>query len=402
MLGIWSDRSPRLATALAILTLSMAGIAPSWAQDEGAPAASPDVRAPAISTVEATEAEVIATVPVTGSLIAREEIVVGVDVEGFRIIEIMAEAGDRVEAGDVLARLDPATIDIQLAQNTSQIARADAAIAQARASIAQAEASKIQADAALERTQSLTGSGVTSQDVLDQRVSAAATAAAQLNSAKQGLELALADKALTEAQRRELELTLSKTEIRAPAAGVVLSRAARIGAVASPAAEPLFRIAEEGDIELAADVTEMDLATIEVGMPVSVRPAGFSDPISGTVRLISPQVDNATRLGTVRVALDAERTLRPGVFARGDIETARSTGITIPLSALVTIDGRATVQAVVDGVIETRDVETGLRTASTIEIVSGLEAGEAVVRRAGTFVRDGDRVTAVAFAEEGL
>jgi HlyD family secretion protein len=402
MVGIKSDRRLWLASALALLMFSIAGMAPATAQEEGAAPATSEVRAPAISTVEAVEAEVVATVPVTGSLIAREEIVVGVDVEGFRIVELLVEAGDAVEAGDVLARLDPATIDIQLAQNASQLARADAAIAQARASIAEAEASKIQADAALERTRSLTGSGVTSQDVLDQRVSAAASASAQLNSAEQGLELALADKALTEAQRRELELTLFKTEIKAPASGIVLSRTARIGAVASPAADPLFRIAEAGDIELAADVTEMDLARIETGMPVTVRPAGFSEAVTGTVRLISPQVDSATRLGTVRIALDAEATLRPGIFARGNIEVARSTGVTIPLSALVTIDGRATVQAVIDGVIETRDVETGLRTASTIEIRSGLEAGEAVVRRAGTFVRDGDRVTAVAFAEEGL
>jgi HlyD family secretion protein len=65
------------------------------------------------------------------------------------------------------------------------------------------------------------------------------------------------------------------------------------------------------------------------------------------------------------------------------------------------IDGEATVQAVVDGRIETRTVTTGLRTADRVEVLTGLEAGEVIVRRAGSFVRDGDAVTAVAQAESG-
>lgn len=390
------------AFALLLATTMMAGMPPSFAQEE-APAAEGAVAetAPAISTVEASTEEIVATTTVTGSLIAREEVIVGVDVEGFKIVELLAEVGDVVEAGDVLARLDAATIDIQLAQNTSQLARADAAIAQARASIAQAEAAKVEADAALARTQDLTSRGVTAQEILDQRISAAATATAQLNSARQGLEQAIADKALVEAQREELELNRSKTEIKAPASGIVLSRTARIGAIASPASEPLFRLAAEGDVELSAEVSEVGLAQLEVGMPVKVVPAGFDSAIDGEIRLIAPRIDPVTRLGEVRVSLDGTATLRPGAFARGTVEVARSTGVVVPLSALVSTDGTSTVQVVADGHIDTREVETGLRTAELIEIRSGVRPGDIVVRRAGSFVRDGDQVKAVAFAQEG-
>ena len=389
------------AFALLFLASPMAvGIAPSFAQEPASEGAAAET-VPAISTVEATTQEIVATTTVTGSLVAREEVIVGVDVEGFKIVELFAEVGDTMEAGDVLARLDAATIDIRLAQNTSQLARADAAIAQARASIAQAEAAKVEADAALARTQDLTGRGVTAQEILDQRVSAAASAQAQLNSARQGLELAIADKALVEAQRAELELNRAKTEIKAPASGIVLSRSAKIGAIASPASEPLFRLAADGDVELSAEVSEVGLAQLAIGMPVDVVPAGFDDAINGEIRLIAPRIDPLTRLGEVRVALDAERTLRPGAFARGTVEIARSTGLVVPLSALVSAEGRATVQVVVGGRIETHEVETGLRTADLIEIRSGLKPGDIVVRRAGSFVRDGDQVKAVAFAEEG-
>jgi HlyD family secretion protein len=378
-----------------MLSLCLGGASSAHAQE--APAA--DIRAPSISTVQATRDMIVQSTLVTGTLVAREEIVVGVDVEGFKITEILVEEGDEVAAGDVLVRLDAATIDVQLAQNTSQLARSDAAIAQARAAIAQAEAAKIEADAALVRTRDLTDRGVTAQDALEQRVAAAAAASAQLNSAEQGLALALADKTLVEAQRREIELRLSKTEIKAPAAGIVLQRTARIGAVASAAAGPLFRLAEDGLIELQADVTETDLAALEPGMRVAVLPAGFSQAVDGEIRLVAPEIDRASRLGTVRVALDPSANLRVGSFARGTVELARSEGVTIPLSALVTTGGEARVQAVVDGRIETRIVVTGLRTADQIEIRSGLEPGETIVRRAGSFVRDGDQVTAVAFAD---
>src|SRR3979409_2384228 len=97
--------------------------------------------APVATTLARAERHSITeTLAVTGSLAAREEIVVGAEVDGLRIIELRADGGDRVEQGQVLARLDGAMLRTQLAQNTSTIAKAEASIAQARASIAAAQA----------------------------------------------------------------------------------------------------------------------------------------------------------------------------------------------------------------------------------------------------------------------
>ncbi|MCW1839490.1 efflux RND transporter periplasmic adaptor subunit [Prosthecomicrobium hirschii] len=359
------------------------------------------VKPPAIAVVPAETREVVETVMVAGSLLPREEVVVGVDIDGLRILDLGADVADRVTAGQVVARLADDTIRTQLAQNASNIARADAAIAQARSNIANAEAAEVEASAALERAKPLRERGIISQEVFEQRTSAARGAAARLEAARAALDVAHADRAVLVAAGREIELRLGKTEIKAPTAGIVLARSARIGAVAGGSGEPLFRIARDGKIELEADVPEGQISKLRLGQPVDVTPAGFNAPIRGEIRLLSPQIDTTTRLGRVRVALPADAAVRSGSFARGTIETARRSGVSVPRSAVMTERGHATVQAVKDGRIETRKVEVGLSGDGRVLILSGIEAGEQVVVKAGTFVRHGDQVTpVVAKAEE--
>ncbi|WP_181708044.1 efflux RND transporter periplasmic adaptor subunit [Chthonobacter rhizosphaerae] len=394
------SRSPILSALLGATILIAAPAAPAAAADP-APAAATAPKPPAISVVTASRQEIVAEAVVTGSLVPRDEVAVGVDLDGLRIEAYTAEEGDTVAAGDVLVRLATDTIEIQLAQNTSQVARAEAAIAQAKAQIAEVEASEAEAAAALVRARSLNEKGFTSQEVLDQRVAAAESAKARLSSARQGLMLAEADLALTRAQRAELELRRSKTEIRAPAGGLVLTRSAKVGSIVSPGGGALYTIARDGLIELDADVTETALSRIAVGMKTAVTPAGFGEPVEGSIRLISPQVDPATRLGRVRIALPRHDALKTGAFARGVVEIARSTGVVVPVSAVL-IDGKsATVQVVKDGRIETRTVTLGLSGDGVLEIRDGVAEGETIVARAGTFVRDGDLVTPVAAVNEG-
>src|SRR4030081_777462 len=102
--------------------------------------------APVATTLARAERHSITeTLAVTGSLAAREEIVVGAGGDGLRIVEILADVGDGVEQGQVLARLDGNMLRIQLAQNTSTIAKAEASIGQVRASIAETQAAEAEA-----------------------------------------------------------------------------------------------------------------------------------------------------------------------------------------------------------------------------------------------------------------
>ncbi|MGU3492639.1 efflux RND transporter periplasmic adaptor subunit [Xanthobacteraceae bacterium A53D] len=388
------SRPARLLTAL-LLASALAGGAPALAQAQGTPAAEAS-KGLTVSVVKPEDRELTETLLVTGSLLPREEIQVGPEVEGFRLNEILAEVGDTVEKGQVLARLSRDALDTQLAQNTANMAKARAAIAQQRAALDQALAQEAEANSAVERTRQLRGTGAATQETLDQRERAVKVAAAQVVAARESLHASEADAVLVQAQRAELELKLRHTEVRAPDAGIILARTARIGAIAlSNRADPLFRIARDGAIDLDAEVPEVALPRVTLGQSVAVTPAGFAHPVEGKVRLIAAEVDKASRLGRAKIALPADPALRPGSFARGQILLETRRGLSVPQSAVMFDDKGPYVLVVKDGVIAERRVSTGLKAEGRIELREGVAADEQVVARAAGFLRNGDRVTPV-------
>ncbi|MCS0495209.1 efflux RND transporter periplasmic adaptor subunit [Ancylobacter sp. MQZ15Z-1] len=360
-----------------------------------------EVRGITVSVIPASTRTVIDRLPVTGTLVAREEIMVGPELDGYRITDILVEEGDHVEKGEVLARLSRDMLNTLLAQNTANAAKAKANIAQQRAQLEQAQAQNTEAEASVERARTLIKTGATSQEVLDQRERAAKVASAQVTAAQEAVAAAEAEAAQIAANGDEIRVRLSHTEIKAPEAGIISSRSARIGAIVLSAnTEPLFRIVRDGAIDLDADVPESALPRIRVGMQVAVTPAGFDTPFDGTIRLVGAKVDASTRLARVAVALPEDPRLRPGAYARGVIEVARHDGLALPQSA-VQFDADGTFVLVVeDDVVHKRAVTTGLRGEGYVEIADGLKAGEKVIARAGGFLRDGDRVTPVALADE--
>ncbi len=350
--------------------------------------------APAVTVAPAAERELVERVTVTGTLVPRDEILVAPEVEGLRIVAVRVEEGSVVKAGEVLAVLSRDILETTLAQNTAQLARAVAAIAQAKSQILEAEAASVEARQALERAEALARSGNSTQALLEQRVSAARAAGARLAASRDALAIAEADRASSEAQRREVEVRLARTEIKAPAAGIVSRKTARVGATAMGSGEALFRIIRDGEIELEGEITETQLARLKEGAPARVQ-IDDERAIEGRVRNVFPEVDRATRLGKVRIALGRDAALRIGSFARGSVEVARRTGLAVPLSAVLYGADGATIQVVVNDRIETRRVRTGLSAGGFIEIREGVSAGEPVVARAGSFLRQGDPVRPV-------
>jgi HlyD family secretion protein len=350
---------------------------------------------PAVGVVAAAKTSFVQSVLVTGSLIARQEVMVSPQIDGYRIVELLADEGDRVAEGQVLARLDRSMLDTQLAQLEAQRARADAAIAQARSNILQAEANKHQAEAAFERAQELVKSGATSKAIFDEREAAARTADATVTSARDGLRVSEADKMQIEAQIRYAELRIGYTEIKAPTEGLVSRRSAKLGAVVlATVGDPLFRIIAKGELEMAAEVPEIYLPKMTPGMPARIEIAGLRER-KGTIRLVSPEVDSTTRLGRVRVFIGDDKELRIGTFGRAVIDVAKSDGLGVPSSAVLSQNDVRSVQVVTDGKVQTRQVSIGLVAGGKAEILEGLAEGELVVLRSGALLRDGDAVRPV-------
>ncbi|KMO33180.1 RND transporter MFP subunit [Methylobacterium variabile] len=364
---------------------------------DGTRAAGPVVAAapaPAVTVAVASEREIVERAVVTGTLVPRDEILVSPEIEGCRITELLVEEGDRVAKGAVLARLSREMIDTQLTQNAAAIARAEGAVEQARSTIVQVEAAQVEAALSLERAQALMKTGNATAAVLEQRVSTARAAEGKLSAARNGLAIAQADLAQARAQRSELELKLARTEIRAPEGGIVSRRTARVGATASASGEPLFRLIARGEIELEGEVPETGLARLRAGAPASLDLDTPEGPVavSGRVRVVYPEIDRATRLGKVRIRLEADPRLRIGAFARGAVEAARRTGVAVPLASVVYGPSGPTVLVVNGERVEARAIRTGLSAGGFIEARDGVRAGDAVVARAGSFLRDGDRV----------
>jgi HlyD family secretion protein len=359
-------------------------------QAERLEAAKP-VTAPAVTVSKVATEDFVETAAVSGSLVPREEILVSAEVEGLRVLQLLADEGDKVKKGQILARLVAEQIDAQLAQNDANLARSTAAIAQAESQIAQAEAQAKEAQAQFQRAEPLKQSGYLSGATYDQRESAAHTTAAQLIAARDGLTAARADKAQVEAQRREIMWRRNNTDVTSPEDGVISRRTARIGGMASAVGEPMFRIIENGEIELDAEIVETELKNVKVDQKAVVTVPQTGD-FDGKVRLVSPEVDKTTRLGRVKIFLGANPTLRIGSFARGRIETARSRGLAVPSSAVTFDQGSVYVQVVKNDKIERHEVSVGLVAGDLVEVKDGLKEGDLVVTRAGTFLRDGDAV----------
>jgi HlyD family secretion protein len=386
-----------LLASAAIPTVATApGIA---ATEEAAPAKAP--APPAIRVVAAVERDIVEKLAVSGTIVAREEANAGTDLNGMIVNQLNADQGDHVTKGQVLAVLDRSALDTQMAENEASRIQAEANIAQTESQIADAEVAVRQANEGLERVKTLHKKGFATQADLDNAVNAKDSASAKLETAKRALQWSKSQIAIVEAQEKSIQIQLDKTEVKAPCDGLVLSRNATLGGIVSSSGGPLFRLALKNEFELAADVAETALPKLAHGMPSEISVAGWDAPVAGKIRLIAPEVNQTSRLGMIRISLPSDPAPRVGNFGRAEIETLHRRGIAVPASAVIYADGESFLQKVVDGRVSTVPVKLGARAEGYVEVISGIEAGDDVVARAGTFVADGDMVTPMRDEETG-
>lgn len=368
--------------------------------DNPAPTSASHAPLPVVSVVEAGKRDVIQTIVVNGTLTPRDEILVTPEIEGYRVTEVLFEEGDRVAKGQVLIRLSRDLITQQIAQQNAVVDRAKAAISQAQTNILQAEAAEVEARQAFERARLLMQGGNTTAVIMEGRTAALRQAEGRLAIARHGLAIAIADRAQARAVEAELALRLARTEIRAPEAGVVSRRAARVGMTATASSEPLARIIARGEIELEGEVLDASLPLFREGA-LALIDLGHGGRAQGRVRVVYPEVDRTTRLGKVRISLSPDPRLRVGAYVRSEVEVARGAGVALPLAAVHHKGSNdSSVLVVSDGAVQMRQVQTGAENGTYVEITSGVAAGEQIVAKARSFLRSGDKVRAVLTSAE--
>jgi HlyD family secretion protein len=363
---------------------------------EEAVAAQPAAPAlPAISVTVVTQSRLSDRVIASGLVAAVEEVQVAPLVEGQPLDSLLVDVGDMVTEGQVLAILSKTTLELQKTEAIASLAAARSSIAQSQAQLVEAEAAAAEAARVVERTTKLRDSGTAAQASWDTANANAIAATARVAVATQGLEAARAQLALAEARLENVDLSLSRTEVRSPVAGKIVARNAKIGAIATAAGEPMFVITRDAALELRADVAETDILRLAPGQKATLRAVGMPGTLTGTVRLVEPTIDPVTRLGRVRITVDAAGDLRTGMFVEADILAAEQDGLAVPVTAIgSSVDG-SSVMRVREGVVERVAVRTGIRDGGMVEVLDGLAAGDQIVLKAGAFVRAGDTINPV-------
>jgi RND family efflux transporter MFP subunit len=350
-----------------------------------------EVEPPAVSVVTATTRRFVDRLFVSGTLSAREEVMVAPKIADLTVIEIDAEDGDRVVKGQLLAKLDRSQLDALLSQNDAARTRADAAINQAKSMIAQSQSQLDFASNDYDRAKKL-AAGVMAVSTVEQRETNMKTAQGALAAAKDALAVAEADRKARDADRQELMVRINRTEVRAPVSGLISRRYAKLGAVASLAGDPLFRIVEDGAIDLVAEAPEQWLPRLKPGMSATLKLPGVEAPVAGKVRLVDQEVDKASRTGKARIALEETEHARLGAFASGEVDLVSRDGVGAPTSAIKRDGDEGVALVVKDGKVEARKVKLGIVEDDEVEILSGVQPGETLVARAASFLRPGDKV----------
>jgi membrane fusion protein, multidrug efflux system len=307
------------------------------------------------------------SVTLTGEVQARFRADLAFRVSG-RVVERLVEAGAHVDAGQVLARLDPA----------EQKADVDAATAAAAASQSQLRV----ATATFERQKALLSNGFTTRVVFDQALEGLQSADASLQDAK--------------AQLGRAKEALGDTELRASAAGVITERKLEIGQVVD-AGQSAFTLAQDGDRDAIFDVDQRILLGDAERGEIALRL--FSDPnvtALGRIREISPAVDTKSSTVRVKVAIqNPPRAMTLGSAVAGTGRFRPATQIILPWAALMAKGSQPAIWVVdpANNTASLKRVTIGGYEAGAVIIKEGLEPGERVVVDGGKLLSSGQLVT---------
>jgi HlyD family secretion protein len=365
----------------------------AMSQDASAPKT--EAQLPSIIVTEAVEKPLTDRVIATGTIRAVQEVFVQPLVEGLSIRSLEADVGDEVAADAVLATLNDDALILQKSQFEANKAKAEAALAQSKAQAIETQANLDDAQRQLDRAERLAKSGTTSVAEVERATALVAVGRARLQAAQQSISVGEADIKVVDSQIADIDLKLARTEVKAPVAGIVSARNAKVGAIASGTGDPLFTLIRDGALELVADVSEANIRKIRQGQKAVVLIAGGEAKLEGEVRLVSPTVDPVSRLGFVRIDVDEKSGARAGMYGSAEIIVDQKTALALPLSAVTTGRDGSYARKVEDNVVKQVQIEIGIQDAGFVEVATGLQPGDMVVEKAGAFVRDGDRISPV-------
>jgi RND family efflux transporter MFP subunit len=348
------------ALLISTLTISLVACGPKSPSAEAAKA-QPVIAVELVSPVVRDWQEQITA---SGNVAAWQEATIGVEVGGVKLDSVLVNVGDQVHKGQLLAQFNEDTLRTDLAQQEAAVALADANLGKANSEY--------------DRAKLLETTGSISQQDITQYQTTAATASANLASAR-----ALRDASL---------LKIRYAKIIAPDDGVISSRTATVGTVGTVGSE-LFKLIRNNRLEWRAEVDAENLGRIQSGKAVTLlRPDGKQ--VTGSVRQLAPTIDSSTRYGLVYIDLPTHSGLTAGMYVKGLFSTGIKAALIVPESTIMFRDGNNYVMKVdAENHAHQIKVTTSRRQDQQIEVSNNLSTDDKLILSGASFVNDGDLVS---------
>lgn len=346
-----------------------------------------------VGTVDAARATLHPSLFGIGVVESRRSILVGPTAAG-RVARVLVEQGEQVQAGQQLAEMDPIDLQERLAASRHSLARARSAVSAAQAQAREAESRFATADASAKRYMALRAQGFVSAEAERAKGHESRAAEAAWQASRANIDAARADNERLTAEVRALEKQLGNTRLIAPVAGLIITRELEPGSTAV-AGQAVLRMVEAGSFWLRVRIDQGRSAGLALSQPATIilrsRPG---ESFAGKVARIEQLSDAVTEERIAMVAFDAQPAgLTLNEMAEVTVQLpARSEVLTVPPAALVRHNGQTGVFVAVDGRAQFRAIKVGVRAETGIEVLGGLNGGEAVIARRIKPVADGDRV----------
>ena len=311
----------------------------------------------------------------------------------------LADIGDRVKAGQVLAEIDAPELDQQMHQADAAIEQAQASIEQAQAGLAQGKANRELARISAERMKTLVEKGISPQQEGDQYQAQLAAQDANVQALEKAILAQRSNLAAVKSNRARLEEVQGYRTVKAPFDGVITVRNVDVGALVSTGTTLLYRIAQIGTLRTYVNVPQASVNAVRVGQPATVTVSHLPGrTFRGTIARTANALDAASR--TMLVEVDVPNTdgaLFPGVYAEVDLSGARpNPPLVVPAAAILfRSDGAQLAVVQGDQTIHLQKITIGRDYGDRVEILQGISEGTTIVAVPGDSAREGAMVVPI-------
>lgn len=398
-----TGRAPLTMIAIAVLfaVLLAVGYLPRLARAKqlaedaaGVKSSLPEVT---VLTVRPAKAEAELALP--GNIQAVTEAVIFARAEGY-VKRRLADIGDRVTAGQLLAEIDSPEVEQQLRQARAAQQQSQSALEQAEAALEQAKANMSLAEVTTERWQRLVDRGVLAKQDGDEKRSAYIARQADVRAAEANIRTAKNAIAGNEANVQRLVELQSFQKVRAPFSGIVTARGIDVGSLVSSGSSSnlheLFRIAQIDRLRIYVNVPQSEVTSIRVGQPASVAVQELGhEGFPGQIVRTANSLDAASRTLLTEVQLaNPGGKLLPGMYAQVKFTFHRDHApLLVPGNALVSAETGPQVALLRgDGTVHYQKLQIGRDYGPELEILSGIQAGDTIITNPSDAIREGQRV----------